>query len=60
MTLLFTIIYCYKEVPNPYQISKLFRDVWKDESQQKSLKSFVIFPAEVDYTSRIFNSTEKR
>lgn len=59
MALLFAIVYCYKESLNPYQISKPFRDVWKkDETEQKSLKSFVIFPAEVDY-SHIFNSNRK-
>lgn len=60
MALLFAIVYCYKEGLNPYQISKPFRDVWKkDETEQKSLKSFVIFPAEVDYRSHIFNSNKK-
>lgn len=60
MAVLFAGVYCYKEGLNPYQISKPFRDVWKkDDSEQKSLKSFVIFPVEVDYTSCIFNSKRK-
>lgn len=60
MAPLLATVYCYKEGLNTYQISKPFRDVWKkDESEQKSLKSFVIFPAEMDYTSSIFNSNRK-